>query len=127
MSLLKYIGRLKRMDDLIRRKATGTPDEFAERLGISKSMLMINLAEIKEMGVMIEFDSVKQTYMYVNGCGLRIEFEVPIEDMNRLKGGENSFDFFLFQSYWNDKIHLYNAGFLKASSHACRGYRKANE
>ena len=29
MSLLKYIERLKRMDDLIRRKATGCADEFA--------------------------------------------------------------------------------------------------
>ena len=29
MSLLKYMERLKRMDDLIRRKATGCADEFA--------------------------------------------------------------------------------------------------
>ena len=47
MSLVD-IERLERMHDLICRNATGTPDTFSEKLGISKSMLMINLAQLKE-------------------------------------------------------------------------------
>ena len=89
MSLLKYIERLKRMDDLIRRRATGTPDEFAEKLGICKSMLMINLFELKEMGALIKYDLNAQTYYYCQGCRLKCEFEVVENEMIRLKGGKN--------------------------------------
>jgi hypothetical protein len=34
MSVIKYLDRIKHMDELIRRKATGPPDEFAEKVGI---------------------------------------------------------------------------------------------
>ena len=88
MSLLKYIERLKRMDDLIRRRATGTPDEFAEKLGICKSMLMINLFELREMGALIKYDLNEQTYYYRLGCRLKCEFEVIGNEMIRLKGGK---------------------------------------
>ena len=39
MSLLKYLERAKRMDDLIRRKATGNVEEFASKLGISQKRM----------------------------------------------------------------------------------------
>jgi len=39
MCLVKYIYRLKRIDALIFMKATGTPEEFAEKLGIKRSNL----------------------------------------------------------------------------------------
>lgn len=99
MSLLKYIDRLKRMDDLIRRKATGTPDEFAEKLGICKSMLMINLAELKEIGALIKYDFDKQTYYYCKGCYLKLRFELEDNEMNNRKGGNNISLNFPFQYY----------------------------
>jgi hypothetical protein len=89
MSLLKYIERLKRMDDLIKRKATGCPDEFADKLGISKSMLMLNLAELKEMGALIRYDSNRKTYFYEQGCRLKFEFGIPNDDLVNIKGGCN--------------------------------------
>jgi GTP-sensing pleiotropic transcriptional regulator CodY len=49
MSLLKSIERLQRIDYLIRKEATGTSDEFAEKVGICRSMLMENLREMKEL------------------------------------------------------------------------------
>lgn len=85
MSLLKAIERIKRMDDLISRKATGTPDEFAEKLGISKSMLMVNLIELKEMGALVKYDIHKQAYYYCQGCRLKLAFELTKEEMNKLK------------------------------------------
>lgn len=90
MSLLKYIDRLKRMDDLIRRKGTGTPNEFAEKLGISKSMLMINLSELKEMGALLTYDTINQTYVYLNGCRLRLEFELPKDELNGIDRKKHS-------------------------------------
>jgi hypothetical protein len=77
------------MDELIRRKGTGTPDEFAAKLGISKSMLMINLNEFKELGGLVKFDSSRGTYFYEQGCSLKFGFEK--ESGANLKGGNSFF------------------------------------
>ncbi len=87
--MIKYIERARRMDDLIKRKATGTPDEFAKKLGICKSMLMINLAELKEIGASIKYDLDKQTYYYCQGCRLKLKFELDDTEMNSMKGGKD--------------------------------------
>ena len=91
MSLLKYVDRLKRMDDLIRRKATGTPVEFSRKLGICKSMLMINLTELKQMGAPLKYDHSNQTYCYDRTCRLIFEFKLDQENLKVIKGGENFF------------------------------------
>jgi predicted DNA-binding transcriptional regulator YafY len=73
MGVLKYLDRFKRIDDLVRRRATGSPEEFAKKLGISKSMLMLNLAELKELGAPLKYNSVENTYYY--DCYGRLRFE----------------------------------------------------
>lgn len=72
MSLLKSIDRLKRIDTLIRKQATGTSDEFARKLGISRSMLMENLREMKDLGASICFCPYRRTYFYTTEFGLLI-------------------------------------------------------
>lgn len=89
MSMLKYIDRLKRMDYLIRRKATGTPDEFAGKLGICKSMLMINLSELKEMGAEVKYNPQLRSYCYEGNYVLKLGFELEKSEASRIKGGEN--------------------------------------
>jgi hypothetical protein len=88
------IERLERMHDLICRGATGTPDQFAERLGISKSMLMVNLAQLKERGGPIRYDSLSQTYRYTRPCRLIFGYELEKEALGKVKGGKNSFENF---------------------------------
>ncbi|MBN8577380.1 MAG: hypothetical protein J0L66_10585 [Cytophagales bacterium] len=83
MSLLKSIYRLKRLDSLIKKEATGTAEEFAEKIGISRSMLMINLDEMREMGALIKFCPIRKTYYYAE------EFNLLIGNMVRIKGGNN--------------------------------------
>ena len=87
MSLLKYIERLKRMDDLIRRKATGKAEEFAGKLGISRSQLLQDVKELRELGAPIEYSQTIQSYIYTKPCSLNI-------DLNSVKSGKNIFDFF---------------------------------
>ncbi|MBK7652701.1 MAG: hypothetical protein IPJ20_20820 [Flammeovirgaceae bacterium] len=86
MSLLKYLQRLKRMDDLIRRKATGNAQEFAKKLGISQSHLFLELRELKELGAPVEYSNEKKCYFYSTECKLILDF---VKDGERLKGGEN--------------------------------------
>lgn len=90
MSILKYIDRLKRMDELIRRRATGSPEEFAKKIGVCKSMLMLNLAEIKEMGASVKYNSQIQSYYYEQECRLDLGFsEMQKEELQKVKGGKN--------------------------------------
>ncbi len=64
MPLLKYIARLKRIDDLISKKSTGDSFSFARRLNLSRSMLLVYLKEMKELGFPIKFTKSKNSYYY---------------------------------------------------------------
>lgn len=83
MSLLKFIDRLTRIDWMIRREATGPSEEFARKLGISRSMLMENLREMKELGAEVCYCAHRRTYYYKN------TFELIIGSTSRgqTKGG----------------------------------------
>ncbi|UXE68384.1 MAG: hypothetical protein KA713_07355 [Chryseotalea sp. WA131a] len=86
MSLLKYIERVKRMDDLIRRKATGAPEKFAERLGIKKTMLMEELQELRALGAEIAYCKARESYYYLNSFVLKIG--IDRNDQKMIKGGQ---------------------------------------
>lgn len=85
MGILKYIERARRMDDLIRRKATGNTEEFANKLGISRSVLMDHLAELRDLGAPIVFDEGRCCYRYDN------EFTLFSREIKRLKGIKGGF------------------------------------
>jgi predicted DNA-binding transcriptional regulator YafY len=76
MCLIKYIERLQRIDKLIVMKATGTPEEFAEKLGIKRSTLFQSLQEMRDMGVDIRYSWSRQSYYY----GDDRRFKITIED-----------------------------------------------
>ena len=75
MSLFKYIQRVRRIDMLIHLKATGTPDEFAKKLGIRRSTLFQSLQELKEMGVDIRYSNIRGTYYYADERRIEIRIE----------------------------------------------------
>lgn len=75
MSLTKYINRIDQIDQLIRMKATGNPENFAEKLRLSKSMLMENLKELKELGAPIAYCSYRCTYYYISECKFKFGFD----------------------------------------------------
>jgi predicted transcriptional regulator len=75
------------MHELIKRKGTGTPDEFARKLGISKSMLMFNLAELREMGALLRYDETRRTYCYEGECDLQIKFCQTRSKLTQVVGG----------------------------------------
>lgn len=73
MLLFETIDRLSRMHQLIKREATGTPDEFAKRFNIKRRQLYNILDEFKDYGAEIRYDSIKKSYYYTN------DFEVLVE------------------------------------------------
>ncbi len=88
MSILKYIDRAKRMDDLIRRKATGSAEEFAGKLGVSRRILMENLGDLKELGAPIEYDDCCKSYYYKGEFSLFLHNR---DDINKIRGGADYF------------------------------------
>lgn len=75
MNILRYVERLKRMDTLIKRKATGTPEEFARKMGLSRSTLMEYIKSLKALNAPIVYDTMRNSYYYDQPCRLKIGFE----------------------------------------------------
>ena len=64
MILKKIAERVYHLDYLIRMEATGNPEEFARKLGISRRSLFNYLEELKKMGVPVGWSSAKGSYYY---------------------------------------------------------------
>jgi len=79
MSLLKYIERLRRMDLLISMISTGTPEEFAKKLGLGRSTLFQSLQEMREMGVDIRYSFFRQSYYYADNRRIKIKVENTVQ------------------------------------------------
>jgi hypothetical protein len=68
--------KLKRLDQMIRSKATGAPDDFAKHLGMSRSSLYEMLAFLKEeMKAPIIYDGYKPSYVYQYTPRFHLGFE----------------------------------------------------
>ena len=110
MSLIKYIERLKRMDNLIRRKATGNAQEFASKINVSPSQLFQDLKEMKELGAPIEYCTKRKSYCYKKDCRLILDFK----EANHMRGGKNIYTEFGLSSITGGLNSTFNvAGFLK--------------
>jgi hypothetical protein len=72
MSFIKYYERLKRIDDLIRRRATGTPKELADKIGVSERWIYECLKEIKLLGGALKYCDKSKTYFYENERGIEL-------------------------------------------------------
>ena len=64
MAILKHIKRLRYIDYMIKRKATGNLESFAKKNNLCKSALAEVLHEMKELGFPIKYDRIKNTYYY---------------------------------------------------------------
>ncbi len=85
MSLLKYLERAKRIDDLIRRKATGSAEEFSHKLGISRSVLMDHLRDMRDLGAPIRFCDTRHSYYYEEEFSFIISRRA---EMSKVMGGK---------------------------------------
>jgi predicted transcriptional regulator len=75
MSLIKYYERIQRIDNLINLRATGTPDEFAELLGIRRSTLFKSLQELRDLNLDIRYSTSRRSYYYADERRIKITIE----------------------------------------------------
>ena len=83
MKLFEHLFLLERLDQLIRLKATGSPSELANRLGLSRRQTLRVLRQLREEGFPIEFDRDRQSYIYTEPVSLRFEVLVGTEYLIR--------------------------------------------
>ena len=104
MKFMEKLRVIERVDGLIRRKATGTADELAARLGVSRSTVFELFNCMKDMGAEIEYNETKKSYCY------RVDKQLLIgyTRTDKLKGGR--INKFLVQS---EKIGLWQDNFVE--------------
>ncbi|GAA3610553.1 hypothetical protein Q4Q39_16455 [Flavivirga amylovorans] len=65
MSLHKYINRVEQLDQLIRLESTGSPEECAKKLSISKRSLYSLIDELKkDFKCPIIYNRSRRSYIY---------------------------------------------------------------
>jgi len=68
MTFLEKLNAIERLDQLIRLRATGKPDEVANQLGISRRTFFNLVKLMKGMNAPIEYCNTKHTYYYKVDC-----------------------------------------------------------
>lgn len=74
---LDFIARIqliRQIDHLISIKGTGTPDELAARLNISRRCVYNYINTMKEMGAPIVYDHFRSSYYYAEEGKFKVDF-----------------------------------------------------
>jgi predicted DNA-binding transcriptional regulator YafY len=74
MSNANSIYRLEYLADLIRRKATGSPRELAEKVGVSERTIYDLINTLKELEGPISYDADRRTYYFRKQGDFRFRF-----------------------------------------------------
>ncbi|WP_148639249.1 DNA-binding protein [Aquimarina longa] len=72
--IVKQLKSITRMDQLIRLRATGSPEEFASRLGISKTKLYRFINIMKTFDAPIVYSASLQSFIYTRAVGFSFGF-----------------------------------------------------
>jgi HTH domain len=107
MTFMQQIEAIERFHLLIKRKATGTPEQLAERFNVSLGTINNFIKILRSKNLPVLYCRERQTYYY--------EYEVEVivfqiktkEDLQRIQGGENNYNFFSpMQNFCIGAYHL---------------------
>lgn len=73
-TVMKHLILIERIDQLIRLRATGTPQNLAKRLGVSKTKLYRMISMMKDMNAPVEYDEKLGSYIYEEAVGFSFGF-----------------------------------------------------
>jgi biotin operon repressor len=88
MDFFARLEQFARLDQLIRLKATGTPKQLAEKIGISRRQLLRDIAQLKARGFPIDYCKYKQCYYYSQAVKMNFEVIIGAAKLMAIKGGE---------------------------------------
>src|SRR5659263_310327 len=64
MKVFEYLDRISMMHKLVSRQRTGTPEEFARQLGVSRTSLYELIDELRSRGAPIAYSKTAKTFFY---------------------------------------------------------------
>jgi hypothetical protein len=109
MSLLNKINRMEKLHALIHFRKSGTPEQLAERLGISRSCLYNLIEELKVYNLPISYSRSLQTFFYKQEIEFahlcKVEIIEDKSELGNINGG--SFQFFLPSSFIGRKESIF--------------------
>jgi len=73
----KKIELIERIDRLVRMQATGTPEDLAYRLGVSKTKLYRAINTMRDLNAPVTYDITIQSFVYKEEVGFRFGFYNP--------------------------------------------------
>ena len=85
MELINEIHRLNTLHQLIKMCKTGSPDELAQRLHVSKRHLYNVLDDLRALGAKIDYSRSDYTFYYTNSFELNLNLQVEYLDENDKK------------------------------------------
>lgn len=92
MEFIRQIERLQLLNRLVREQRTGSPEEFGERLGVSRRQLYAYLEYLKDHGIDIIYSRKINSFIFSNDKELEIVFKFQIlgeENSRDIFGGKN--------------------------------------
>ena len=99
MKVFEYLDRISMVHKLVSRQRTGTPEEFARQLGVSRSSLYELIDELRSRGAPILYSKSGKTFFYRQPydiavtCYLR---PLSYDEKKENSGGTNLFSKILF-------------------------------
>ncbi|HNW57409.1 MAG TPA: hypothetical protein PKM69_06525 [Bacteroidales bacterium] len=99
MKIFAYLERIGMMHRMIQRQATGTPEECARRLGVSRTTLYELIDELKLRGAPISYSKTAKTFYYTSPfdvtiiCSLK---PLTVNEEKKTDGGYYYFPAFFF-------------------------------
>lgn len=78
MEFIKQIERLQLLNKLVREQRTGSPEELARRIGVSRAKLYLILEELRDQGICIRYSKKLNSFMYENCKGLQLGFSFKV-------------------------------------------------
>ncbi|EON78241.1 hypothetical protein ADIS_1438 [Lunatimonas lonarensis] len=78
MEFIKQIERFQLLSKLIKEERTGSPDELASRLGVSRAKLYLMLDELKDEGAKIRYSKRINSFVFENCDGISIGFSIRV-------------------------------------------------
>jgi predicted DNA-binding transcriptional regulator YafY len=99
MKVFEYLDRISLMHKLVTRQKTGTPEEFARQMNISRTTLYELIDELRSRGVPIAYSKSAKTFFYRQPYDIAVTCSLRPLTLNEEKensGGINIFTKILF-------------------------------
>lgn len=84
MNFIRQIERLQMLNKLICEERTGTPEELADRLGVSRRQLYSYFDLLKDFGLEIGFSRKTNSFYYCEKKDLRISLNIQVQESTKV-------------------------------------------